>query len=811
MDRATLSALEYQALKDLIAPFIKTPGGARVLVQLVPASGRAEVAARKIRASEAMAYHLEGGRVGPGGLDDPEPILHRLGPDGAVLDAVEISRLVGVMQAADALRQNLAAARDTYPHIWKVASEIPDLRGATRPIAGKISADGRIEDSASADLARIRRRVAELESSLQRALQQILDAGSERGLLQDSYITIRNGRFVIPVRAEARTAVPGVVHGASSTGATVFVEPMQTLEVNNELATLRDDEAAEVRRILAAWSELLRARRPEIAAACDRLADLDLLGAIAIFGINYRCNVAADAEGSLGAGRIHLIEARHPVLESGLKARGADPVPLTIELPAGGVLVLSGPNAGGKTVALKTVGLLALMNQSGLPVPAAEAVLPIFNQVLADIGDHQSIMESLSTFSARMVRVAEMSRCLEPPALVLLDEVGAGTDPEEAGALAVAIVDHFKRRSASLVATTHHESLKAYAESSPGAVNASMEIDEKTMRPTFHLISGVAGRSGGVDLASRVGLPEEVVADARARLSSGHREAKQYLARLQELTESRQREEELLVKRRSELEVEREKLRDESRKEIDSLRRSWEQAIDAALSRIEQAREQFISGISDRTIALQLRAESRRQTRELREQLERAASPPAVHDGPEPGPGQNRPTGGKAPPRMKGPDGLVVGARVRVEGMRDIAVVESIDGRGRAQVTVKGKRLSVAAKDLKPIEAPDESPGRKVWALSAGVRFNTAGKLSAPSEINLIGATVEGAADKLDKFLDDAFLAGHREVRIVHGHGTGRLKAAVLRLIEKHPHVESHADADERAGGTGATVAVLRL
>jgi len=451
-----------------------------------------------------------------------------------------------------------------------------------------------------------------------------------------------------------------------------------------------------------------------------------------------------------------------------------------------------------------------LMNQSGLPVPAAGATLPIFNQVLADIGDHQSIMESLSTFSARMVRVAEMSRCLEPPALVLLDEVGAGTDPEEAGALAVAIVDHFKRRNASLVATTHHDALKAYAESSPGAVNASMEIDDKTMRPTFHLISGMAGRSGGVDLASRVGLPEEVVADARARLSSGHREAKQYLARLQELTESRQREEDLLVTRRAELEVEREELREATRNEIDSLRRSWARAIDAALSRIEQAREQFISGISDRTIALQLRAESRRQTRELREQLERAAAPPVSSEGPEAGPGRARPKGAKGP-RLEGSEGLVSGDRVRVEGMRDIAVLESIDGRGRAHVTIKGKRLSVESKDLKPIEAPEEPAGRKTWTLPAGVRFDSARKISAPSEINLIGATAEEAADRLDKFLDDAFLAGHREVRIVHGHGTGRLKASVLRLIERHPHVESHSNADERAGGSGATVAVLRI
>ncbi|HET6373933.1 MAG TPA: hypothetical protein VFG76_11540, partial [Candidatus Polarisedimenticolia bacterium] len=633
MDPLTLASLEFDALKGLIEPFLRTPMGRRALQDLLPTDVASVVEARKRRSAEALDHHLEGGRLGSGGLDDPDPILARLEPRGAILDPNEIARLISVILAGQTAREGLASTRDRYPRLWEVAVAIPDLGGLTRPIAGKISAEGRVEDSASPDLGRIRRKIVDLEARLQRLLQQIVDAGAERGALQDAYVTIRNGRFVIPVRAEAKAAMPGVVHGASSTGATVFVEPMQTLETNNELVTLRDEETAEVRRILAAWSESLRARLPEIARTCVTLGEIDLLGAIAAFGVLHRCAVAGGADGAGGESLV-LLDARHPILEAGLRSKGMTPVPMTIEMPgAGGVLVLSGPNAGGKTVALKTIGLLALMNQAGLPLPSRDARLPIYRQVLADIGDHQSILESLSTFSARMVRVAQMSRLFEAPALVLLDEVGAGTDPEEAGALGVAIVDHFRKRGASVISTTHHEALKAYASTAPGSLNASMEIDAATMRPTFRLVTGVTGLSGGVDLAARVGLPEEVVADARSRLSSGHREALQYTAQLQEMSESIRREEELARVRREELEAERAKLRGAVDDEIAALKRTWREAIDAALGRIEAAREELIAGIRDRTAALQIRAESRRQAATLKEQLESALAPPIPERG----------------------------------------------------------------------------------------------------------------------------------------------------------------------------------
>jgi len=799
MDPATLSALEFRTLKELLGSFVRTPQGRRALSALAPSGDASWVRARKSLSGEALRHHLEGGRLGPSGLEDTEPVLERLRPAGAVLEPLEILRLVALMQAADSLRQGMAAVRTVYPALWSVAGGIPDFRDTTRGMAGLISAEGRVEDGASQELARLRRRAADLEARLHSSLQSMLDHSAAQGLLRDAYVTVRNGRFVLPVRAEARSSMAGIVHGASSTGATVFVEPLETLELNNDLVECREQEAAEVRRILERWSGLLHARRSDLLRAGTLLGDLDLLGAIGVFGVNYQCVVAGDPGAAPPKPRqphLQLGGARHPVLESGLRARGEAPVPLDIEMrPDEGALVLSGPNAGGKTVALKTIGLLALMNQSGLPVPAREALLPVFVQVIADIGDHQSIAESLSTFSARMVRVARMSEALSPPALVLLDEVGSGTDPEEAGALAVAIVDHFLGRGAAVVATTHHEALKAWAQVTPGAANASMEIDEETLKPTYRLQPGVAGRSGGIDLAERVGLPPHVVADARSRLSSGHRETGMYTARLQEMADSRQRELDQLRSQRERERLNAARLEETLAGEITAARERWARAVEEALQRIDDARDRFIAGLEDRTIALQLRAEARRQSRTLREELDRAFSRAPA-----------------APPEEATP-AVRPGTRVRLQGIGragEVGVVESIDAKGRARVLVRGKRVTMSVADMTPVASPAAEPGQKGWTLPEGVRLQRRDTGDVPSEINLIGMTVEEGLDRLDKFLDDAFLAGHARIRIVHGHGTGRLRAAVREMLEAHPHVESCAQADERSGGAGATEAVMK-
>lgn len=791
MDPRTLEALEFDRVRRLIDPFIRTPGGRRALYALEPAGDAATVASRKEVAAESMRRHIEEGRVGPGPLPDPEPVLEQLEPEGSVLDPLEIALLVGVIEAGDALRRDLAVGHERYPRLWQRAGSIPDLRDVTGPIAGRISSEGRIEDAASPALASARRRIADLESRLQRDLQAILDRGDDQGLLQDAYVTIRNGRFVIPVRAEARAAMPGLVHGTSSTGQTVFVEPLQTLELNNDLVTAREAEEAEIRRILTDWSGRLRSRLGQVRASCSLLSELDLLGSIAAFGVAGGYAVASSSDGA-GA-RLQLVEARHPVLEAGLAARGERAVPLSIELAGtGGALVLSGPNAGGKTVALKTIGLLCLMNQAGMPLPAREAVLPVYRRVLADIGDHQSILESLSTFSARMVRVAWMYGALKPPALVLLDEVGAGTDPEEAGALAVAIVDHFRESGASVVATTHHEVLKVYAETAPGAVNAAMEVDEATMRPTYQINIGFSGRSGGIDLASRVGIPQEVVRDARERLSPGHEDTQRYRARLESLVQEKEQELEEARRERAGEAQRVAALRESMERRLAEQEQASRAAIREALAAIERAREEFLAGVKDRAIALQLKAESRRRARDLERRLEEAFGSPAV---------------------AAGTGELRKGTRVRVTagiGAGEIGAVETLDGRGGAIILLRGKRIALPVADLSPVDEAPPSPAPRRPAPPAGVRLERASDADVPEEINLIGSRIEEALDRLDKYLDHAYLAGHPRVRIVHGHGTGRLRAAVGKMLDAHPHVATHAAADERSGGAGVTVAALR-
>ncbi|HKY33943.1 MAG TPA: Smr/MutS family protein [Candidatus Polarisedimenticolia bacterium] len=798
MDSRTLDALEFGALKRLIAPHARTPMGRRALEALLPAAGGEEIGRRRELTAEALRWSRDGGRLGPGPLDDPQPVVERLRPEGSVLDPLEVARLTGALAAAGSARRELAAAGAGFPALSELGASLPDLDAAIRPMLGAIAADGRLEDAAGPELAALRRQAAALEARIQRALQQVVDRAGRAGALQDDYVTVRNGRFVIPVRPEGRGTVPGVVHGTSSTGATVFVEPLETLELNNDLVTVRDRELAETRRILAAWSGSLRARLAEIEIAVDRLARLDLLGAVAAWAGEAGADLAQPAP-QRGDPFVRLFEARHPVLERGLAARGDVSVPLTLEMPAeGGVLVLSGPNAGGKTVALKTLGLLALMNQAGLPVPAARAELPLFAQVLADIGDHQSIAESLSTFSARMARVSEMASHLVPPALVLIDEVAAGTDPEEAGALAVAIVDHFRRRGAAVVATTHHAALKEYAASQPGASNASMEIDARSLRPTYRLLPGLAGRSGGLDLAQRMGLPPDLIADARGRLSPARLEAEQRAAALQGLMEEKERE---LARLRAQREEERrlaEEARAAQRREAEALEERWRAAIASALEALDRAREEHLAGIQDRAVALQLRAEARRRQRVLRQQMEASLPPP---------PGAASP----ATPLTPSTPSIRPGTRVRLRGVggsREEGIVEAVDARGRAEVAVRGKRISVLLADLEPGGGQEEP--RAARTPPAGVRLDRRTGGEPGAELNLIGARVEEALDRLDKFLDQACLAGHARVRVVHGHGTGRLKQAVRKALAGHVHVASWEPAGEREGGDGATIAVLR-
>src|SRR5437588_863777 len=488
---------------------------------------------------------------------------------------------------------------------WKAVAQIStgivDFTDFLRAFRNKIRPDGTLEDRASPELARVRREIEKQRRAIQESLRGYLRRLAEDGAVQDELVTIRGERFVIPVKTEQKRRVQGVVHGASSSGQTVFIEPLETIEQNNELVRLLEEEQAEIHRILLEMIRLIGEHADTILIATEVLGELELQFAKARFAEDYNCVPIALADTASqgqrspredgrprpsepGKTRLVLLNARHPLLERNLKLKGSNVVPTTIELDGDRrELIITGPNTGGKTVALKTVGLLALMAQSGIPVPADRAELPVFDAVLADIGDYQSIEQNLSTFSAHVTNIDFISRTATPHSLVLLDELGSATDPEEGAALAVAIAEHFRQIGCITVISTHHTSLKVYGANTDGVVNASVGFDESTLQPTYELRIGVPGASAGVNIAQRLGLNPVIVAAARERVGSQAQDVAKFLdrlhAELREIAEERER----VRRREQELAREQNRLTAEGKREQQQRVREMEKKLEELL------------------------------------------------------------------------------------------------------------------------------------------------------------------------------------------------------------------------------------
>ncbi|HXH27474.1 MAG TPA: endonuclease MutS2, partial [Candidatus Polarisedimenticolia bacterium] len=503
MNPEMLEALDYPDLLELLRGETVTPAGAAAAVALRPALD-VERVTRDHRLTAEMEDHLNrAGSLPFGTVPDVQPLLQRLDVAASLLAPLELLDLLALMRSGRAVKAALMEGRRETPLLASRGRDLPDLGNLARYLEGKISTTGEMEDLASDRLRQVRQEIAARSSRLKGVLDDIVARPEVAHALQDDFVSIRHDRHVVPIRNEARGALPGIVHGVSGTGATVYIEPFETVDLNNEIVTLRDREAHEIRRLLQEFSDLLRGRLAELKALLTELGDLDLLSAKARLGRRLGARLASIA----GDGSIDLRAARHPLVEASLRAAGGAIVPLHLSIPAATRgLVVSGPNTGGKTVVLKTLGLFALMHQSGLALPCDEAALPVFRGLYIDIGDRQSIADQISTFSGRVNAIAAIDRDLRLPALVLLDEVGTGTDPEEGAALGISIVDHFLQRGATVVATTHLEALKAHAATTEGCANAAMEVDEASFRPTFRLRQGIPGRSAGLEIAARLGL-----------------------------------------------------------------------------------------------------------------------------------------------------------------------------------------------------------------------------------------------------------------------------------------------------------------
>src|SRR6266446_9839861 len=614
--------LEFETLRDLLAGYASSPLGKRRIAELLPSLDRPWIETQQQLTTEIREFRRVGGRFEFACLPEVQKLIEKSRIGGAALETTEIRDVVLVADRAsewrEIARQPPAAMRSAWTAVEALSAGIQDFTGFLRSFHNKILPDGTLDDRASPELSRIRRETEKQKRQIQESLRGYLRKLAEGGSVQDELITIRGERFVIPVKVEQKRRVQGVVHGASSSGQTVFVEPLETIEQNNELVRLLDEEQAEIHRILLEMTRRIGESSELIRRAADVLGELELQFAKARFAEDYRCVPVLVGENS----RLILINARHPMLERNLKSRGGQVVPVSLELEDERVeLVITGPNTGGKTVTLKTVGLLSLMAQSGIPVPADRAELPVFDAVLADIGDYQSIEQNLSTFSAHVTNIDFISRTATPDSLVLLDELGSATDPEEGAALAVAIAEHFRATGCVSVISTHHTSLKVYGANTPGVINASVGFDETTLQPTYELKIGVPGASAGINIAQRLGLNPAIIASARSRLGSQTQDVARFLDRLHADLRDLEKERSRVQAREQELEREKSRLANEGRKEQQAKIREMETKLEALFRDFEYHARETVNAVQDRAAAQKLSKDSERRIAKMRREF----------------------------------------------------------------------------------------------------------------------------------------------------------------------------------------------
>jgi DNA mismatch repair protein MutS2 len=805
LSHTSARVLEFDALRDLLRGYASSPLGQRRIAALTPSVDREWIHNQQQLATEIREFRRVGGGFDFSGLLDVHPQVEKSNITGAALEVAEIRDVVLVVDRAAEWREIAlrppAAMRGEWNAVAELSSRIADFTDFLRFFRNKILPDGTLEDHASPELARIRREIEKQRRSIQESLRNYLRRLAEGGTVQDELVTIRGERFVIPVKIEQKRRVQGVVHGTSSSGQTVFVEPLETIEQNNELVRLLDEEQAEVHRILLEMTRRIGESAASILAAADTLSELELQFAKAKFAEDYNCGSVTLSNKS---GSLILEKARHPLLERHLKTRGGRIVPVSIELEdQHHELIITGPNTGGKTIALKTAGLLALMAQSGVPVPADRAEMPVFDAVLADIGDYQSIEQSLSTFSAHVTNIDFISRTATPQSLVLLDELGSATDPEEGAALAVAIAEHFRRIGCITILSTHHTSLKVFGANTAGVLNASVGFDETTLQPTYELKIGVPGASAGINIAQRLGLNPSVIDAARARLGSQARDVAQFLDRLHLELREAEAERMRLKEREEAVRKEQAHLAAEGRKELQTKIKELEKKLDSLFKDFEYHARETVNAIQDRAAAQKLSKDAERRIarlrREFREQFDSAVV--AHTTGADQGDPQAQPQLVKH---------VSEGDTVKLKSIGRPALVSRRLDDNHFEVEIGAMKMKIARDDIAEVVARmSDSPVKAARARGISVSLESETQ-AVPSEINVIGRTVDEATSEVEKFVDRAFLAGVPRVRVVHGSGMGILRKALRQYLQKHPHVESITEPSQNEGGAGATVVELR-
>jgi DNA mismatch repair protein MutS2 len=824
-----LRALEFDRIVAVVSGFAQTPM-ARARLEVLEPSTEVAVVTRALAATAETVRFLADNQVALHSSAELDVLFMSLEVSGRALEPPQLLALAAFLASVESTASAIRRARAAFPILRAMADRTASFQREINDIRAKIDPSGEVADGASPELKSIRERLRKQRARLRGTLESYLRGKDTAKYLQQQVVTDRNGRYVLVVRSEHRGAIPGIVHGSSGTGASLYLEPLSTVEINNDIVALEQQEKEEVYRILVALSDLFRSRTEELHATVAAAVEIDVLQAKAQMSLlidGVEPKIAPDE-------RLELRAARHPLLIPAVRRQlgddaaapevttdklpghnhaergGGAPVPVDILLiPPVHVLVITGPNTGGKTVALKTAGLLSLMAQAGLLIPAADgSQVPVFRCVFADIGDDQSIAANLSTFSSHIRNIVEMNDSLELPALVLLDEPGAGTDPIEGGALAMAMIDHFRRRGAKLVATTHYDSLKTYAATTEGVVPAGFGFDPRSFAPTFRLNYGSPGSSLALEIATRLGLPASIIEAARTQRSQRESQLAEHLARVEKDMQALEHEHRLAARERQTLAETSAKLqareadlrnREETFKKrlderIEERLRDARREIDSVVERLKTRTETLASQAEHRAARLiptgetgGARAEARAAIDAIGQKLRSDSS----HDA-----AAAASVSVQARPAVVG-DRVIVGA-LGLEG-----VVRSVHD-GAAEVDVRGKRLRSKIDDLRVVGSTASQPAR------VRVNVDLQPRSGPATELNLIGNSVDEAVTRLERFFDEALITEAKTLRIIHGYGTGQLRRAVGEFLKTHPLVAHFGPAPENQGAGGATMVELK-
>jgi DNA mismatch repair protein MutS2 len=790
MQPAVLRTLEFDRIVDAVCGFALTPMGQEQLAELAPSTDRSTVAAWLAATTETAAYLDRHGRFALRPTPDLPLVLSSLAVDGRMLEPGQLLALAAFLESVDETRLAIRRVAGSFPLLDRVSGAAASFSGEVRQTREKIDPSGEVVDQASPALRTLRDRLRKQRARLRGALESYLRGKETAKYLQDQVVTERGGRYVLVVKTEHRSGIPGIVHGMSTSGASLFLEPLSTVEINNDIVAIEEQEAAEVRRILLELADLFRARSGDLQQTIAAATELDIRQARA------RASRSMDAvEPVLSPdGAFDLVAARHPLVKA--------PVPVTIRIvPPATVLLVTGPNTGGKTVALKTAGLLALMAQAGLHVPAAEGSrLPVFQSIFADIGDEQSIDASLSTFSAHVTNVVSMDRSLSVPALILLDEVGSGTDPVEGGALGVALVDHFRQRHATVIATSHYDALKTYASTTDGVTSAAFGFDAQSFAPTYQLLYGSPGRSLALEIARRLGLSPSVLEAARRNISAREAQLSEHLAKIDRDLRALEHQQRLAVRERETLEASELRLRqreDALRQREESARRRLNEELEAQARAARRQIDEVMAALKSKAAAVERgRMVTTGEAGAVRSEA-RAAVDAVVR-------GLTHPVEAPAAPPVAVGRQAAVGDRVAVSGLGLQGVVTAIHD-GVADLEVHGKRMRMSVRDLQVVDGGASARPAKV-----SVHVELAPRDTTPADLNVIGCRVDEALTRVERFLDASLLGDQRVVHLIHGHGTGQLRRALAGFLQQHPLVARFAAASPEQGGGGVTVVELK-